>query len=149
VRIRRAGRSEGILDQALTDAGCELVDDAAATLVYVVDEVADLDGFTPEVAAWARAARAAVEADADVITIVGAEGFDTDEPASAMLAHGLVAATRALAFERARRNGHVNLLVVGDARASEVAATVRWLNSAPVTAETVHLGAARHGRLPA
>lgn len=148
MRIRRAGRDDGTLDLALTEAGCELVDDTAATLVYVVDEVADLDSFTPTVAAWASAAREAVEADADVITIVGAEGFDTDAPAPAMLAHGLIAATRALAFERDRKGGRVNLVAVGDADAAEIAATVRWLASVPVTAETVHLGAARHGRLP-
>lgn len=148
MRVRRQGRADGALDDALAAAGCELVDDATATLVYVVDDIDALDAFTPTVAGWASAAREAVAAGADVVTIVGARGFDTDEPAPAMLAHGMVAATRALAFERDRKGGRVNLVAVGDAAPSEVAATVAWLLAAPVTAETVHLGAARHGRLP-
>jgi hypothetical protein len=149
VRIRRDGRTDPDLDASLAEVGCELVSDADATLVHLVPAVDDLDGFTPTLAAWAAAARRAVEAGADVITIIGAEGFDTDEPAAAMLAHGMVGATRALAFERGRAGGRANLVVAGAASPAELAATVRWLLDAPVTAELVHLGAARHGRLPA
>jgi hypothetical protein len=148
MRIRRSGEPDPALDGALAAAGLELVDDAAATLVHTVGEVDDLEGFTPALAAWAAEARRTVDVDADVVTIVPAAGFDTDEPARAMLAHGLVGATRALAFERDRVGGRINLLAVGDADPAEVASTVRWLLEAPVTADVVELGAARHGRLP-
>jgi hypothetical protein len=150
VRIRRGGSQDAVLDAALAAAGCELVSDDGGTLVHLVSPIDDLDGFTPTVTAWASAARRAVEADADVVTIVGAEGFDTDDPAAAMLAHGMAGATRALAFERDREGGRVNLVIVGDdANPDQVAATVRWLLEAPVTAQLIDVGVARHGRLPA
>jgi hypothetical protein len=148
MRIRRTGTADAALDDALAAAGVEVVDDPAATLLHTLEDVDGLDGFTPALTGWAAEARRAVDVGADVITIVGAGGFDTDEPAAAMLAHGIVGATRALAFERDRKGGRVNLIAVGDADAGQVAATVRWLLDAPVSAEVVELGAARHGRLP-
>lgn len=147
VRVQRIGAPRTAFDAALIEAGVEVVDDPAATLVHWLPPVDALDEVTPCLLAWTRAAREATAAGGDVVTIIDAAGFDTDRTAPAMVAHGIVAATRALAMERARDGGRANLVAVGNAGEGEVARTVRWLLDSPsVTAEVVILGAARHGR---
>jgi hypothetical protein len=149
--VRRTGRVDAALDAALEAAGVTLTDAPDATLVHRLDEVRQLDALTPTLTTWAAEARTTTGADGDVITIVDAEGFDSDDPAPAMLAHGIVAGTRALAMERERPGTRANLVVVGpDVDSAEVADTITWLlRATSTTAQIVTLGAARHGRQPA
>jgi hypothetical protein len=149
--VRRTGRADGALDAALEAAGVTVTDAPDATLVHRFDDVRVLDQLTPALTAWAAEARTTTGADGDVIAIVDADGFDSDEVAPAMLAHGIVAGTRALAMERERPGTRANLVVVGaDVDAAEVADTITWLlRATSTTAQVVTLGAARHGRQPA
>jgi hypothetical protein len=150
-RIHRRGRPDGALDAALASVGIGTDDDPTVPLVHVLPVVDALPEVTAALVAWAADARSATVAGTDVVTLVDAEGFDTDHLARSMLAHGAVAATRALAMERARDGGRANLVVVDpDVDAADAAATIGWLlGAASVTAEIVTLGAARHGRQPA
>ena len=149
--VRRTGRADGALDAALEAAGVTITDAPDATLVHRLDDVPDLDGLTPTLTAWAAQARTTTGSGGDVITVVDADGFDSADPAPAMLAHGIVAATRARAMERERPGTRANLVVVGaDVEAAEVADTIAWLlRATSTTAQIVTLGAARHGRQPA
>jgi NAD(P)-dependent dehydrogenase (short-subunit alcohol dehydrogenase family) len=149
-RVRRRGRVDPTLDAALASVGIAVVDDVDATLVHVLPHIDDLPDLSPVLVAWAADARSALGAGATVLTVIDAHGFDTDEVPAAMLAHGVVAATRSLAMEGARDGVRANLLVLdSNVDPSEVATTLLWLESASsVTAEVVHLGAVRHGKQP-
>lgn len=150
-RVHRRGRPDEALDAALATAGIGTDDDASAPLLHVLPVVDALPEVTAALVSWAADAREATLAGTDIMTVIDAEGFETDRVARSMLAHGAVAATRALAMERARDGGRANLVVVGaEVDVAETAATLRWLLAATsVTAEIVQLGAARHGRQPA
>jgi hypothetical protein len=147
VRVRRTGAADAAFDTALAAAGAEVTADLDATLVHVLAVPGGLDDVTPALTDWAAQARSTVAAGGDVVAVVDQRGFDDADAPAAMVAHGVVAGTRALAMERARDGGRANLVVRGDAPADEVAATVAWLASVPsVTAEVVHVGGAMHGR---
>ncbi|MCC5949432.1 MAG: hypothetical protein JJT89_13365 [Nitriliruptoraceae bacterium] len=151
IDVRRTGAADPELDRALLEAGAKVIGTDAASLVHRLPAVAELDGLTPALTAWAAEARRTTGADGDVLTLVDAAGFAHDAVAPAMLAHGIVAGTRALAMERERAGTRANLVVVGsEVEVAELADVLRWLLHARATSgRVVELGAPRHGRQPA
>ena len=146
VAVRRAGADRPKLGAELDELGISVVDQADATLLYHLPDVEEIDEVTGVLVAWSAHARQAAEDGSDVITVIGADGFDSDQAAPAMLAHGAVAATRALAMERARDGNRANLIVAGAVAESEIAGTIQWLLTTPsVTAEILQVGGRRHG----
>jgi hypothetical protein len=131
------------LDRALQSVGIAVTDEPSAPLLHVVRLVAELVEVAPALGSWFTQARTTSLVGADIVTVLPGGGFETEELAPAMLTQGLVAGTRALAVERAPVGARANLVVVGPgATAAEVAATIGWLLTAPVSGQIVPLGTA-------
>lgn len=143
-RVRITG-SQAMHD-ALAGAGIG-ADETGATAVHVVLTAPDLADLEDALAAWVHVARQAADRDGDVVTVVADGLLDGDDVAGCALGHGLVAATRAYAMERARSGGAASLVAADPGDLGPAAATVAWLvRERTISGEVLRTGARPHGR---
>lgn len=143
--IRLVGADAEALRSALEDVGLRSVQDAA-TAVHVALTAPPLADLEDALAVWADIARQAAGRDGDVVTVVGDALLDGDDVAGCALGHGLVAARRAYAMERARAGGTGNVVAAGTDIAA-AASAVAWLVRERVpSGDVLRAGARSHGR---
>lgn len=144
--MRLVGPDAEALAAPLAAAGFE-ADDAAATAVHVTLSGVVLDELEDALAGWVVHAREAAARDGDVVTVVADHLLDGEDVAGCGLGHGLVAATRAYAMERARAGGVGNVVATATEDLAPAVASVVWLlRERALSGEVLRAGARPHGR---